>query len=272
MSNRFFKCLRLSITFYVCISLIGCTSASYRQAQAYANREPKYWTIEDVTFAAIRDQRYIRMCVKLRHFSEEATTEVKFDINKITEQLYNENNTVVSYEQGAKLQDDYHQEEEKESNKRYAQCNTELQKEEVKLPIIFKNTDNSNIESVLLDIKQESLEGPALILIDHDYSHYLVLGIPNNLYPELSEHAFRCYAEDQKEPERYLLVPLAFAGDAFLAVGVIGTVVVCIVLLPLCIIVLAMTGDFEEEGKFINWVDAPKYFPLPPPTANPDCD
>ena len=112
MSNRIFECLRLSITFYVCISLIGCTSASYRQAQAYANREPKYWTIEDVTFAAIRDQRYIRMCVKLRHFSEEATTEVKFDINKIKEQLYNENNTVVSYEQGAKLQDDYHQEDE----------------------------------------------------------------------------------------------------------------------------------------------------------------
>ena len=271
MSNRFFKCLRLSITFYVCISLIGCTSASYRQAQAYANREPKYWTIEDVTFAAIREQRYLRMCVKLRHFHEEAITEVKLDINKITEQLKDENNTIESFEQGAKLHNSYQQYKEKGSDKKYSQCNTELQKDEVRLPIIFINSDNSNIESVLLDIKQESLEGPALILIDHDYSHYLVLGIPKNLYPELSEHAFRCYAEDQKEPERYLLVPLAFAGDAFLAVGAVGTVVICIALLPLCIIVVAMIGDFEE-GKFINWVDAPRYFPLPSPTTNPDCD
>jgi hypothetical protein len=271
MTNQFSRWLRLLITFYVCISHIGCTPLAYKQADAYAKREPKYWTIEDVTFAAIRDKRYIRMCVELRHFDEEAITEVSLDINNIVEQLENENNAIISYEEGEKLKDGYQQDEETISEKKYAECNTALQKKEVELPIIYKNSNHSNIESILLDIKQETLEDPALIVIDHNDSRYLVFGFPENLYSEFSEHAFRCYAEDQKEPERYLIVPLAIFGDAFLVVGTIGTVVVCIALLPLCIIVIATVGDFEENSIY-SITPYPNAYPLPPPTAKPDCD
>ena len=99
MLNKIPQCVRLLIIYYVCVSLIGCTPAAYRHAEAYAKREPKYWVIEDVTFAAIQDQSYIRMCVKLRHFSEEIKTEVTFDINKVKNQLQNEKSTIVSYEE-----------------------------------------------------------------------------------------------------------------------------------------------------------------------------
>ena len=185
--------------------------------------------------------------------------------------MKNEKNAIISYEEGDKLKDSDQQDEEISYEKKYVECNTELQKKEIELTIIYKKSNHSNIESILLDINKETLEDPALIVINHNDTRYLALGFPENLYSEFSEHAFRCYAEDQKEPERYFIVPLAIIGDAFLVVGSIATVVVCIALLPLCILVIAILGDFEENSIY-SITPYPDAYPLPPPTAKPDCD
>ena len=269
------------VAYYVCISLLGCTSAAWRQADSYANREPKYWTIEDVTFAAIRDNRFVRLCVKLQNNSEEAVTEVNIDLQQVNYQLKKLDATISNIEEGKKLEKSYKASNpdlviDDESNnlspqveeEGYAPCITVLQKSEKSLPVIVKKSDGIDISATLFEIGEEPPDHPALFLIEHGEKNYIVFGAPMQMYSELADHAFRCYSEDQTEPSRYLLVPLAFVGDVVIVLGAVARVIVCILLLPLCIYAIATDDkDYSNSG----W-QREGFLPLPPDTFKPECN
>lgn len=266
---------------YICISLLGCTSAAWRQADSYANREPKYWTIEDVTFAAIRDHRFVRLCVKLQNNTEEAVTEVNIDLQQVNDQLKNVDTAVSNIEEGKKLEK-FHKTNEPDINiddesnnlslqveeESYTPCITVLQKNEESLPVIVKKSDGIDISTTLFEIGEEPPDHPALFLIEHGEAHYIVFGAPMQMYSELTDHALRCYAEDQTEPSRYLLVPLAFVGDVAFVLAAVARVVVCILLLPLCIY------DIASNDGNPNPSASEVLFPLalPPDTFKPECN
>lgn len=262
---------QMAVAYYVCASLVGCTTASWRQAESYANRESKYWTIGNVTFAAIRDQRFVRLCATIQHFSEEATTELEIDLRQVMEQLHNEATVTNSIEDGAKLEKGYAYDKEADIYhiEGYVACDTELKKDEEILPIIVKKTVSLNMSATMLGISDEPTDRPSLIVVEHGGARYIVFSAPASMYPNLSNHAFSCYAEDQKESGWYLLVPLAFVGDVIAVMTTVFAVGVCIALLPICIIAMS-----EKKGPGNSlWPNNMGFFyPLPSRTSKPECN
>ena len=265
----------------MCVSLIGCTTSAWKQADAYANRESKYWTIEDVTFAAIRDHRFVRLCVNLQHFSEEAVTEVNIDLQQVANKMNNLGTTVSSIEEGGKLEKFYKPIKRDNDNDDegfslgpyveeigYAACMTELKKNEETLPIIIKKTDGFDMSPTLLEIGEEPPDHPALFLIEHGDVHYIIFGAPMQMYSDMIDHSFRCYAEDQSEPSRYFLVPLAFAGDVMFVLTMVMVGVVCVLLLPICIYEIAT----NDRGPSTWPGNMERFYSLPPDTLKPECN
>lgn len=270
MRTKLRNCFQAFLTYYVCVSLIGCTTAAWRQADAYVDRESKYWSIDDVTFAAIRDQRFVRLCVKLQHFSEEAITEMEIDLHQIMGQFQGDDAVINSIEDGSKLERVFRDNSEDSSNygESYATCARTLQKNEKILPIITKKTDGLDMSATLFEIGKEPPDHPSLFLIEHGDVRYITFGTPMNMYPDLIDHAFRCYAEDQKESKMYWLIPLAVVGDVFLVSALVISSVICIALLPICIIHMA-----NRDHSRSLWPDNMElFYPLPSATLKPECD
>ena len=81
---------------YICICLLGCvTPRLIEYAEETGEMETRHWNLEDINFAAIRDNRYIRMCITFSSSSETTRREVAVDLREITE-LFNSHDSTIN--------------------------------------------------------------------------------------------------------------------------------------------------------------------------------
>lgn len=268
--NRY---IRLFVICYLSVNLLGCvTSQAMKQANAYANRAPKLWTIEDVTFAAIRDSRYVRFCAKLKNSSTEAVTEVNIDIQDVVEQLENQQSSESFPLEGRKLEKTNNDEQSG-----YAPCQLALQKDEQNLPVIVRETQQSELTSILDEIGEAPSDHPVLYLIHHNDTHHLIFNTPLQSERDPKGYAFNCFAEDQSGAGRYLLLPLTIVGDAVLVgTGIALALIRCfptLIFIPICVPIVLLATDSTGKSFPKFYQDASeKIFPLPTNTVNTDCD
>lgn len=265
-----------SISIYVIASLVGCaTPTILNSASEYSNRESKYWAIDDVTFAAIHDRRFVRLCVKLQRPSEEALTEIKLDLNNIDTQLKDQSDSVVSISnqeslryleenRPADLAASVESSDIKDSaTKHYISCDLSLRENEQQLEIIKMKIEGENLSVFINEAKLEAKDEPALFILNKDSRNYLAFGASASEYPNLSKHVMRCYGEDQRRHSIYLLVPFAIVIDAAMIIVGVFRLVLCIIFFP-CIINEASKPKQESYNPNLNVFS-------PPVTYQPEC-
>ena len=273
MTKTKFSFLQLVVTCYVSVNLLGCvTSQAMKQANAYANRAPKLWSIEDVSFAAIRDSRYVRLCAKLRNSSTEVVTEINIDIQDAVEQLESQQGSQSSHLEGQKLE-----KIDSDEESGYVPCQLELQSDEQNLAVIARETQQSELSAILQEIGKAPSDHAALYLVHHNGSRHLVFNSPLQMERDPKGYAFDCYAEDQTESARYLLLPLTIVGDAVMVgAGIALAIIRCfptLFFIPICVPIVLLATDSSGRSFPRLYEDASeKIFPLPPETVDKNCD
>ena len=183
-----------SISIYVIASLVGCaTPTILNSASEYSNRVSKYWVIDDVTFAAIRDRRFVRLCVKLQRPSEEAFTEIKLDLNNIDTQLKDQSDSVVSISNQESLR--YLEENrppdldasvessdiEDSVTKHYISCDLSLRENEQQLEIIKMKIEGENLSVFINEAKLEATKSARKLVIETSNFHNKITKFSNIL-------------------------------------------------------------------------------------------
>lgn len=275
MDRAIIRISRILVAYIVSISLAGCaTSKAIKQAEAYANREPKLWMIDEISFAAIHENESARLCVKLRHYHESSIAEVNIDLEKISEIADEKAGPVSSLYQGegVELEKMYN-----EDQLNTASCNSELKENEELLPVIIKEMQDDDLKQILREISEETIESPSIFVIKTESRHYIVFASARQKHSDNSYSAFSCYAEEQAQPGRYMLVPLAFVGDVVMVgVGVGLATLRCmhtLIFIPICLpIALGMLLEESSRSDTLYQGMLENIFPLPAGTSNPVCE
>ena len=290
MNNNMILWMKTIFIFYLSICISGChTPWLINTADKYKNRVNKFWEINDVTFAAIREQRFVRLCINLQRFSEMILTEVNIDLSNVDKQFQEQINRVVSIENQAKLKTQKVKEpsknnishenegyisddainDEKSESVVYASCDNALRENEKLISIEYKRVEEDDLNEFINEINKHKTNELTIFLVEKAGKKYLVFGIPEEDFPDLSDHAIRCYGEDQRSNGTYLLyllLPVTVALDAVLIVVGLFRVALCFIFFP-CIIG-EMAEGFDGGGGGPGWE---KGFG-PPPTAQPLCN
>jgi len=241
MVNQFFlypvyhsKLFQMLGVIYSCICLIGCTTSKVIQyAEETAESETLYWNVEAIKFAAIRDNRYVRMCLELSGTTGQAKKELSVDLEQITQQLENQEAVINEFADG--------------QNTESSLCSSELEEGETALPVSVVSSDLPDITEALQALYQEPQDGPVVSLLKHQTGNYVVFGAPAGMYSGLGEHALGSYQEIDLHysPWIILLLPLALAVDAVIISVMIILIIPCVIpfLFPLCIPIVIATGN-----------------------------
>ncbi|MDH5473836.1 MAG: hypothetical protein OEY61_13385 [Gammaproteobacteria bacterium] len=226
MQQKLKNWLKLLITCYSCISLIGCATHSILSGKYGAI--PKYWIIEDISFAALQEQRYVRFCAKLKHHTGEMTAELKLDLEQFSKQLKKQGKNTNGFNESSKLVS-------LDGNMNY--CNPVLQKNEKEIQVVIRELDAPDVLTALNEISYEEHGYPAVIILYHNEDRYIVYA-SQQLPPFLIDQTFGYHVNNESDYTIYMLLPLALVVDVF-------QVVVCVITLPVCLVALKMTGGIE---------------------------
>lgn len=237
------KLLRTVFIFYSCICLAGCvTSKLLDYAEQTAEIETLHWKVEAVTFAAIRDNHFVRLCLKLSSPSDTSIAGLSIDLQEMNGQLINQPGLIGKFEDGLNTQPSI--------------CNYEYEIDEKALPISIVHSDETSIADAMQVLNQELVDEQTVILLQHNSGNYLVFRSPAGMYECLDRHAIGSYNEIEHHysPGVFILMPLVVVVDAVLITAMIIITVICAIpfLLPLCIPLAIVTG----KGKVFN----PEYY------------
>lgn len=225
---------------YSCVCLIGCVSSkAIEYAEETGETETRLWNVKAITFAAIRDNRFVRMCIVFSSPTDTTETELSIDLQEITEQLKDQDAIISG------LEDDI--------NTESSLCSLELEEDEKILPITVVSSDAHDIVEALQSINQESLDKPIVSLLHHETGSYLVFGAPIGMYEGLDRYALGSYTEIEQHyhPSIFLLLPLSIAVDAVIIAVMVILIIPCVIpiLLPLCIPFAIVAGIVEESDS-----------------------
>ena len=232
--------IRTLFAIYCCICLVGCvTPKVIEYTEATGSKEALQWKVNSVTFAAIRNNRQVRMCVELSSANQRSKTEIIIDLQQLTEQLNAQGRITGGLEDGV--------------NSESSLCSPELDTGEKALPVSEIHSDAQDLVEALQSLGRLPLEEPVVYLLHHMSESYLVFGMPSGMYEGLDKHAIGSYSETEihYSGSIFILLPLALAVDAV----IIGTMIIlfipCVipVLLPLCIPFAIAMGIVEESAK-----------------------
>ena len=221
MKNLF----QMLVVIYSSICLVGCvTSNVIEYAEETAETVSRYWSVENITFAAIRDNRFVRMCIEFRSPTDSTEAELSIDLNEITEQLNAQSSAISRFEDGI--------------NTESSTCSLELEDNERVLPILVTHSDASDISDALHQLGQETYDELVINLLRHETENYLVFGVPVGMHEGLDKYALDSYTQIEKHFRKsiILLLPLALAVDAAIIVVMVILIILCAIpiLLPLC--------------------------------------
>jgi hypothetical protein len=228
------KLLRLLVVVYSSIGLIGCTTQkAIEYIESTAETVTHHWNVEGIEFAAIEDNRYVRMCIILSSQTDTKTEELTIDLQQISNTLNNQTAVIEGLEAGLSDESPF--------------CSRYLEAGENSVPISEIHSDAPDITEALYAIYPEPLDQPVITLLQHDTGRYLVFGAPMDMYGGLDEHAFGSYTQTEQRfsPAVVLLIPLALIVDAALITAMVILLITCVIpfLLPLCIpIAIAANG------------------------------
>lgn len=231
---------RTSFVIYSCICLIGCvTSKALEYTAEIGETETRLWNVQAITFAAIRDNRFVRMCIEFSSPTDTTETELSIDLQEITQQLNNQEATISVLED--------------EVNTESSLCSLELEEDEMILPISVVNSDAHDIVEALQSLKQEPLDEPVVSLLQHETGSYLVFGAPISMYEGLDTHALGTYIEIEQHysPSIFLLMPIAIAADVVIISAMVILFIPCVIpiLFPLCIPFAIVAGIIDEADS-----------------------
>jgi hypothetical protein len=204
-------------------------------AEETAETESREWRVTAVSFAAIRDDRFVRMCLELDSASDTAETELSIDLQEITQQLNNQDGVIGGLEDGV--------------NAESSLCSLELEDGEKRVPVSVVYSDAHDIVDALQALDQAQADELGVSLLHHGTGSYLVFGAPDGVYEGLDMHAVGTYTEIKKHygASIFILLPLAIAFDAVIIAVMIILLIPCAIplLLPLCIPIAIVTGKGE---------------------------
>lgn len=257
MQQALKKLLRTVFVFYSCICLVGCVTPKVLEyAEQTAETETLHWKVNSVTFAAIRDNRFVRLCLKLSSPTDTSTTELSIDLQEMADQLNNQSGVISKFEDGLNTQSSL--------------CHYELEEDEKALPISVVHTDATYLADALLALHQQLPDEQTVILLQHDSGSYLSFRMPAGMHEGLDKHAIGSYNEIEHHytPGIFILMPLAVVVDAVLITAMIIIMIPCVIpfLLPLCIPIAIATGKGEAfnpenyEGETIHPSDEEELF------------
>ena len=231
---------RTLFVIYSCICLIGCvTPKALEYAEQMGETETQNWNVEAVTFAAIRDNRFVRMCIEFSSPANKTDTELSIDLQEMTELLNNQDAIVSGLKDGV--------------NTESSLCGLALEQNEKILPISVVYSDARNIVEALQVLNQVPLNEPVVSLLHLQSGSYLVFGAPGGMYEGLDKHALGTYTEVEQHyhPSIFLLLPLALVVDAALIAVMIILIIPCAIpiLLPLCIPIAIVVGAIGEASQ-----------------------
>lgn len=191
-----------------------------------------------IKFAAIRENRFVRMCVEISSPTDTTDTELSVDLQQITEQLNNQGAIISGLED--------------EVNTESSLCSLELEADEKRLTISDVHSDVHDIVEALQSVNQAPLDELVVILLHHEAGSYLVFGPPVGMYQGLDEHALATYTEIEHHYHAsiFLLLPLAIIVDAAIISAMLILVIPCVIpiLFPLCIPFAIVAGAVDEAN------------------------
>ena len=233
-------------TLYSCICLVGCvTPKALEYAERTGEKETHHWNIKAIKFAAIRDNRFVRLCLELSSPTDATTTELQIDLQQVTEQLNAQDDVVGALKDGV--------------NTESSLCSLELEADEKPLAASVIHSDAADMAQALQGLEHWSMDGPVVSLLNYQSESYLVIGAPEGMYEGLEQHALGSYTEIETHYNSsiFILLPLAIAVDAAIISVMIVMVVVCAIpfLLPLCLPFAMVVGVIEEADhqSYDDW-------------------
>ncbi len=221
MSQMLRKLLRTVFVYFNCICLIGCvTPKAIEYAQEQGEKEIHHWKVNTVTFAAIRDDRFVRMCIEFVSDTGSTVTELNVDLQVMTEQLNTQEAVIGELEEGV--------------NTESALCSMELESDETRLPVSVVHSDVQDIAEALQGLDRPSPDGPVITLLQHATGNYLVFRAPAGMYEGLDQHVLGSYTEVEQHygSSIFVLLPIAIAVDVALISAMVILYIPCAILLP----------------------------------------
>ena len=212
------KLLQQIAIIYSSISLVGCvTPKAIEYIDESAETVTHHWKIESIDFAAIKDNRYVRMCIAFSSPTDKTTTELAFDLEQISNTLVNMNAETVDLENV--------------SSGDSAFCNRDLEEDEQSLPVLEMYSDAPDITEALYALYPEPLDTPAVTLLHHESERYLVFGAPMDLYENLDNHAYDSYTQTEKRhsPGTALVIIPAILADAVIISAMAVLILICLI-------------------------------------------
>ena len=246
MLSRLQQWLRTLLVVYSCIALVGCmTPRAIEYAKGRGTTETRHWNIAAITFAAIRDDRYVRICVSLTGSAGATETEISVDLQRIAEQLDSQDGVAGGLQDGV--------------NTESAICGHELHEDEHSLPVAVVHSNAFDIVEALQAFYQQTPDRPVAGLLHMESESYLVLGAMPGLYEGLDGHALGPYTETVQHYHSsiFLLLPIAVAFDAALIAVMVVMFIICLIplFLPICIPFVAAARAIEntDPGSYEDW-------------------
>lgn len=237
---------RTVLVIYSCIALVGCmTPRAIEYAEGRGKAETRHWNIAAITFAAIRDDRYVRICVSLAGAAGATETEISVDLQQIAEQLDSQDGIIGGLKDGV--------------NTESAICGHELHEDEHELPVAVVHSTATDVVEALHAFYQQTPDRPVAGLLHMESESYLVLGAMPGLYEGLDGHALGPYTETVQHyhPSIFLLLPIAVAFDAALIAVMVVMIVICAIplFLPFCLPFMMAAGAIEnaDPGSYEDW-------------------
>ncbi|UCB55851.1 MAG: hypothetical protein JSW45_04805 [Thiotrichales bacterium] len=221
MQKTLRKLLRTIFVYYSCICLIGCvTPAAIEYAEEQGETETHHWKVKAVTFAAISDNRFVRMCIEFVDDTETTVTELNIDLQEMTEQLNQQDADIGGLEEGVDTESTL--------------CSLELEWNEDRLPVLVIHSDAQDTAEALQALDPLPPDGPAVILLQHATGNYLVFRAPAGMYEGLDQHVLGTYTEVEQHYSSsiYVLLPIAVAVDVALIAAIVVLYIPCAILVP----------------------------------------
>ena len=221
MSQILKKLLQTIFVYYSCICLIGCvTPAAIEYAEEQGETETRHWKVNTVTFAAIRDDRFVRMCIEFVDDTETTVTELNIDLQEMTEQLNQQDTGIGGLEEGVDTESTL--------------CSLELEWNEDRLPVSVIHSGAQDIAEALQGLDRPPPDGPAVTLLQHATGNYLVFRAPAGMYEGLDQHVLGTYTEVEQHYSSsiYVLLPIAITVDVALISAMVILYIPCAILLP----------------------------------------
>ena len=220
MTDRFLKTrFRNYLALYVCLNVAGCaTPAAWKYAEQKANEPPTYWSITDVTFAALDGPDQLRLCVLARTGETEEASPATLTINleeisnSLAERITTENNDTSPADNAVG-----------EGSKLTNRCEPVTQGDEELVSIERVQVAAEDLSDALEQLAPEAL---TVFVLEQSGSSHTVVGSPDQDFPGLNREVFSAHVENNASKGGYVLVPLAVVADTVLVVAAGAVVIV----------------------------------------------